>query len=170
MKITKIEDEKKSKLQTKIHRFPVELMNAVDALNKWLDDNPDFRGDLEWNQSFEAEIRKEITRRNAKPANEMGEIKLKLSKETLDEIRECDRDYAAKGYSIDWSAVHITILKKLIKQNTQGLAKVFETEPPEALAIFHKEQSDTEVKPAAETYLEPEHQEELEMEEEIETV
>ena len=76
----------------------------------------------------------------------MGEIKLKLSKETLDEIRECDRDYAAKGYSIDWSAVHITILKKLIKQNTQGLAKVFETEPPEALAIFHKEQSDTEVK------------------------
>jgi len=170
MKINKIEDEKKSKLRTKVHRFPAELTNAVIALDEWLNSNENFRGDLEWSQSFETEIKREIARRNAKPEKYMGDMKLKISKETLEDIRECDRDYAAKGYSTDWSAVHITILKKLIKQNTNGLAEAFETEPPEALAIFHKEQSDTEVKPAAETYREPEHQEELEMEEEIETV
>ena len=146
MKINRIEDKKKSKLLTKTHRFPAELTNAVMELDEWLDSNNNFQGDLEWNKYFEVEVKREIARRNAKPEKEMGEMKLKFSKETLDEIRECDKSYAEKGYSTDWSSVQAAILKKLIKQNTKGLSEVFETEPPEALADFYKEHSDTEVK------------------------
>lgn len=174
MKIKKIEDEKKLKQQTKVHRLPIELTNAVIALDNWLNSNDEFQGDLEWSRSFENEIKKEIARRNAKPQNKMGEMKIKLSKETLEDMRECDKSYAEKGYSNDWSSVQAAILKKLIKQNTKGLADVFKTEPPAALAEFYKEQS-SEVKTEAnvssyQSKSVSEYQEEIEMEEETETV
>lgn len=132
----------KEETNTRSFKVPNKVKESIDAVEYWLATwlaiNKDHEGQINWDHEINKEILREIKRRNDKPERELSKVKITIPSETAVMMRECDKNYSAKGYSTEWESTIIKTLEKLLRKNTTVLSEALNEPPPASISDCYK--------------------------------